>query len=311
MRIAFITTIALLTLGSCSKEIKLDPLSFDVQADSSSYNAGSVAKFQFTGKPDNISFFSGETGNRHQYINRVEAAGLSQLIFKSAMNSGMQPNTLKLMVSTNFEGGLTAASDPAIISKASWTDISSRVTWATSSTAVESGIIDLTDFATAGKPVFIAFKYAAEAGSIQNKWTITALSLRNLLSDGTSYLQAAMPTVALANNYGVSSNLPGWANGTVANTIKWTLNATNLVITGATSAGSATTATEAWAITGPINLKSVTPDIGLSVQTMNGSEASFNYIYSVPGTYEAVFEASNVNRDLMKKIEKKLSVTVK
>src|SRR5690349_15751514 len=99
MRIQHIAAgLALCTLASCSKQISINPLSFDVKADSASYNAASLTTFSFSGKPNNISFFSGEIGKRFEFKDRVTADGTPQLKFSSALNAGAQPNSLALMV---------------------------------------------------------------------------------------------------------------------------------------------------------------------------------------------------------------------
>jgi Domain of unknown function (DUF5017) len=311
MRIIHISVaLALITLASCSKQISLEPLSFDVKADSASYVAGSRATFLFSGKPDNITFYPGVPGRRFEFRDRTEAAGIAELRFNTTLNSGVQPNTLALMVSTDFPGGLTASSNPSLITGATWTDISARATWAGSSAITASGTVNLSDFAAAGKPVYIAFKYTAAAGSIQNRWTITNLSMRNALADGTSYVLDTLPVILMVNNYGVASNMPGWAAGTVANTYRWTLSATNMVIAGATTAAAATAPAEAWAITGPVNLKKVTPDAGITVQTMANMAGSFSYSYASPGNYQAVFVGSNANVDQQQSVERQLTINV-
>lgn len=304
--------IALLILSSCKKQLSLEPLSFYVQTDSSAYTKGSVTTFKFSGKPDNISFYSGEPGKRYEYRDRITADGVPQLMFSTALNAGVQPNTLSLMLSTDFAGGANGKLDSATIVSATWTDISNRVTWATGTTATSSGLINLSDLAAVGKPVYIAFKYKAATGSIQNKWTITGLSLRNVLSDGTSYVLDSLPTLLTVSNYGVGTTLPGWGGKTILNNgYSWTLNASSMVIAGATSAATAINPTEAWAITGPINLKKVTPDAGIVLQNMAEYVPSFKYTYAKTGNYEAVFVASNANIDQVNKIEKKLSITIR
>lgn len=297
-------------LASCSKKMDLRALEFDVHTDSPSYTAGSLTTFQFDGKPDNITFFSGETGKRYAFRDRTVAAGIPQLKFSTALNSGVQPNSLALMIASDFGGNVTNTSDPSAITSAGWTDISNRAAWAVNGTTVASGTVDLSDFASAGKPVYIAFKYTATAGSIQNKWTITGFSLRNVLNDGTAYTIDTLPTFTTVTNYGNTGSVPGWAAKTVAGTYRWTLSATNLVMAGATTAATATDAVEAWAITGPLDLRKVTPDAGAIVKTMSNAVPSFGYTYANPGTYEAVFLAGNANVDGQKSTVKTVAVQV-
>ncbi|MGJ7030192.1 DUF5017 domain-containing protein [Niabella hirudinis] len=295
---------------SCNKKMELSSVAFDVTTDSAAYTVGNVTTFHFLGKPDNITFFSGETGHNYVFRGRTAAEGAAQLKFISALNSGLQPNSLSLMISTDFAGNVTSTSDPAAIAAATWTDISGRATWAANATATASGTVDLSDIAAAGKPVYIAFKYTATSGTVQNKWTITGFSLRNVLDDGTAYILDTLPTFATVTNYGNTSNLPGWAAKAVANTYRWTLNATSLVIAGASTAGAATDPAEAWAITGPVDLRKVTPDAGVIVKTMANAVPSFDYIYTKAGMYDAVFIAGNANADGQKSEVKTVSVKV-
>jgi hypothetical protein len=308
MRINHIVAIAgLLFLASCSKEIKLETVSFNVVADSASYNPGSKTTFNFSGKPNYISFYSGEPGQRFEFKDRETAAGIPLLNFTSQLNAGTQANTLKLMITSDLNGIIDSAS----IVNAPWTDISSRAIWATNATALGSGNVDLSDFAAANKPVYIAFKYNAAAGSIQNRWTLTKFSLRNSLSDGTSYLIDSVPTITTAINYGNTSNLPVWVGQkTAGTTTVFDVKAT-MIVAGATTAANATSAVEAWFVTGPVNLKKVTPDAGVPVQTIVSYVPSFTYTYAKSGTYDAVFVASNQNVNAVSNTMKKVAVTIR
>jgi hypothetical protein len=311
MRINYITVaLVLFVFASCNKEIKLESLSFDAKPDAASYQVGDTTIFNFTGKPDNITFYSGVVGKRYDFRERTSADGVPQLQFTTALNTGMQPNSLSLLVSSDFTGAVNPSLDSATLVSANWTDISSRAQWATSGTTVASGVVDLSDFAAAGRPVYIAFKYNADTGSIQNKWTIKKFSVRNVLNDGTAYTIDTLPVFTTVANYGNSSGLPGWAAKTVANSYNWTLRDTALLITGATTIAAATEPAEAWAITGPINLKKVTPDAGTVIQNIANYLPSYSYVYSKPGTYEAVFVASNINASTQNSVVKKMAVTV-
>ncbi|WP_276501718.1 DUF5017 domain-containing protein [Terrimonas pollutisoli] len=307
MRINYIVAIAgLFFLASCSKEIKLEPVSFNVVADSASYNAGSKTTFNFSGKPNYISFYSGEPGQRFEFKDRETANGIPLLSFTSQLDTGTQTNTLKLMITSDLNGFIDSAS----IVNAPWTDISNRAVWATNATALGSGNVDLSDFAAADKPVYIAFKYKAAAGSIQNKWTLTKFSLRNSLSDGTSYLIDSVPTITTATNYGNTSNLPVWVGQkTVGSTTAFDVKAI-MIVAGETSAATATNDVEAWFVTGPVNLKKVTPDAGVPIQTIVNYMPSYTYTYSKSGTYEAVFVASNQNVNAASNTVKKVAITI-
>ena len=298
-------------LVSCTKKMDLLSWSFDVSADSSSYNLGGVTNFNFKGNPDNITFYSGEIGRRYAFKDRVQADGTPELKFTTARNAGLQSNSLALLVSTDFPGGVNGSSDPSAITAATWIDITNRATLATTATAVPSGTINLSDFASAGKPVYIAFRYNAMAGSIQNKWTITNFSLRNVLSDNSAYTIDTLPTLTTVTNYGNVSTVPGWSSKTISNTYNWSLSATNMVIAGASTAAAATAPAETWVITGPVNLKKVTPDAGVVIKTMAESKPTAAYTYANRGAFDAVFVARQANRDNIAEEKRDLSITIK
>lgn len=320
---------------SCSKKDEVKPVaSFTVNAAtrngtaSTSFALGDTTNFVFGGNPNIITFYSGEVGNRYGYRSRISAAGIPQLKFSTIRANGGQANSLSLLVSSDFKGIVlrTAAGvqvrDTAAtnvnIAGAAWTDISGKALFSAGATAaVASGTIDLSDFAKNGNPVYIAFKYNALAGSIQNKWTISALTLNNLLPDGTTYTNASLngPTKGITN-YGNSTYGPGWAvsydPAKNVNNLGWVYtDGTSLVITGATTAASATASAEAWAIMGPLDLSRVTPDAGLGIKAISATLSAYQYKYTVAGTFNSVFVAGNQTPDNSASKEVALQIIVK
>lgn len=273
-----------------------------------------------------ITYFSGEPGKKYDFRNRTSVAGTPQLQFSSVRANGAQSNSLSLLVSSDFKGIVAnniygvftrdTANTNANIAAATWTDITSRATLSIgAATAVPSGIINLADIST-GKLVYIAFKYTASAGTIQNKWTINALSLNNTLADGTTYTIANLngPTTSFTN-YGNTTYGPGWAvsydPAKNLNKYAWVYtDKTSLVITGATTAATATAPVEAWAIMGPIDLTRVTPDIGVGIKSISARLASYSYNYPTAGSYNAVFSTSNNTNDGSNAVIKKVPLTI-
>jgi len=329
----FIIAAFLLGCAACNKDMAVRPVTFDVASAKNNGTATTIfstkdtVQFLFTGNPDMITYFSGEPGKNYDFRNRVSAAGTPQLQFSTIRATGTQSNSLSLLISTDFKGVATntiygvltrdTATTNANIAAATWTDITSRATLSTgATTAVPSGVIDLSDFLTQGKPVYIAFKYTATAGTIQNKWTVSALSLNNMLADGTSYTIANLnaPTTAITN-YGNATYGPGWAVSydlaKNANKYAWTYTAgTSLVITGATTAALATAPAEAWAVMGPVDLTRVTPDVGTAIKTISATLSSYPYNYTTAGTYNAVFTASNNTASATNAVVKKVTLTI-
>ncbi|WP_345949742.1 DUF5017 domain-containing protein [Mucilaginibacter sp. PAMB04274] len=331
----FITPmVAALLLGSygCSKKNEAEPISFDVTTtkvngtSTSAFGRQDTVIFKFSGNPDMITFYSGEVGKRYEYISRTNATGTPQLQFSSLRANGSQAGSLSLLISTDFKGakaGLVngvftrdTAGTNANIAAATWTDITGRATLSTgAAAAVSSGTINLSEFSK-GQPVFLAFKYTAAPGSIQNKWTITNFAITNVLSDNTSYTIANLNGPASAiSNYGVNTFGPGWAvsfdPAKNTNNIGWVYtDKTSLVITGAATAAAATAGVEAWAITGPIDLTRVTPDAGTSIKNITAKLPSYQYNYAAPGKYNAVFVAVNATSDESRSLNRTASLTV-
>jgi len=303
--------------SACKKELSLSAADFAVTTESVTLQLGDTARFSVSENPDILTFYSGEIGRRYAFKDRVEAEGRPLLNFRTSRANGLQENSLKLLLSNDFNG--VAKGDTAItisnLASASWDDISDRATLASGGESnIASGDIDLSDYAAIGKPVFVAFKYQVAAGSIQDKWTVNSFLLKNNLADGSSYTIANMNTSSAPfTNYGVSSFSPGFAAYTLQNTYNWVVSSSQLVITGATAAGWATAPAEAWVFIGPINLRKVTPDTGIpikgSAENFNGS--IFNYQYQSKGTFDAVFTGGKVDVDQTTMVLKSIQMNIR
>ncbi len=310
---AIIAAIALFGTGCLKiKDTEVAP-DFDVTVDKTTWAVGSPVTFHMSGNPDYITFFSGEQGLNYANLNRYTATGTPKLQFTTALNAGTQANSLLLLVSSNFAGmGVDSATTAQNIAAATWTDITSRATLATTATVVASGAIDLSDFPT-DKPVYIAFRYRATTGSIQNKWTIGGLTLTNTLADGSVYTIANLNTTAITN-YGVATVFsPGWVSFRANNTANWVITAgTSLVVTGAPTAATATTAIDDWTYSGGILLNKVSSDVGVFVKESSTRLASndYQYTFKAAGTYVVTFLAANASVYGRQEVVKQITITV-
>ncbi len=312
-KLAIILVLAAL-FSSCIKT-KQDPQApdFNVTVDKTTYAVGATVTFHMSGNPDYITFFSGEQGLNYNNLNRYTAAGKPTLQFTSARNAGTQANSLLLLVSSNFAGmGADSTTTAANIAAATWTDITSRATLATTATAVASGAIDLSDFPT-DKPVYIAFRYQATTGTIQNKWTITGLTVTNTLPDASVYTIGNLTATAITN-YGVATVFsPGWVPFRMYNTANWVVTSgSSLVVTGASTAATATTAIDDWTYSGGFTLNRVANDVGVIVKESSARLASNDYQYSfkAAGTYIVSFVAANASVYGRQEVVKQITITV-
>lgn len=303
-----IVVLAFVFLTSCQDDSVEIP-TLDVSVEKTNYVEGELAQFQLTGNADFVSFFSGEVGSRYEFADRTSEEGTPILSFNSALANGSQESSLQLLISQDLSmlGIRDSASVAQGITTATWTDITDRAEWATSSSNKGSGDIDLTDFTD--KPVYIAFKYTGYSGSIQNKWTISSLEVKNILADSTSYTIANHGTSTI-NNYGISTTTsPGWLGRNVINSYNWGVSSTNFVITGSTNAATATEA-EAWCISGPIDLTHVTPDVGKLVKNMSASMTDYEYQFNTAGEYKVSFVGKASNIYGAEEVVKELDVVV-
>lgn len=234
-----IIVMACILLVACQDDsVELPTL--DVSVDKTEYVEGELVNFQLSGNANFVTFFSGEVGSRYEFSERTSAEGTPILSFNSALENGSQDSSLQLMISQDLTivGDRDSTAFAKAITSATWTDITERAEWATNGSNKNSGEIDLTDFSDA--PVFIGFKYTGYSGSVQNKWTISSLEVKNQLTDSTTYTIANHYNAAI-NNYGVSTTVsPGWVGRNLVNSYNWGVSSNNFVITGATDAETAT-----------------------------------------------------------------------
>jgi hypothetical protein len=281
--------------SACSKRIELDKLDFDAAAEKTTLALTDTAKFNFNGDPNNITFYSGEPGSKYEFRSRIsDTSSNLQLRFSTATTTATN-GSLTLLISSDLSGVINASS----IAAATWTDITKRAVLAAGTATVSSGTISLSDFAQQRKPVYIAFRYIALAGSIQNRWAVTGLTLNHVLTD-KSYTIADMTATTPS---------PGWLATDIKNpAVNWT-NA--LVITGATTAATAVD-TEDWIVIGPVDLSRVLPDAGIVIKNISEgmNKFPFKYKYIAAGKYNAVFVAGNINRDGEESTTKTIGITV-
>ena len=130
-----------LTVISCTKRDEVGVPDFNVTTSASAYKVGDTITFNFTGNPHNIVFWSGMPGHVYEYRDRVLTTGNKLLVkFNTYQQFGVR-NNLTVLVSNNFNGTY----DTTNVKKATWTDITGRVTLSAGADQVPSGTIDLSE----------------------------------------------------------------------------------------------------------------------------------------------------------------------
>ena len=96
-----------LILGACNK-VEVATPDFEVSTLTKSVKAGEELTFQFTGDPDQISFYSGEPLSDYTFKSgrTVSTEGLD-LSFTTTVQYGAQKDQLSILYSTDFSGNYT------------------------------------------------------------------------------------------------------------------------------------------------------------------------------------------------------------
>ncbi|TKB96895.1 DUF5017 domain-containing protein [Pedobacter cryophilus] len=276
-------------LFGCEK-YQLDNLQFDVTAPKTTLKVGEEVTFNFTGNPDNITFFSGEIGKQYEFKDRKSGNGKVELQFTSYLQNN-KPNTLKFLASTNFTG----ISDSASIVNATWVDITNRVTLSSGLDNTASGVVDLTDFRDLNKKVYFAFRYTDNTSTTaQATWTLRDFVVKNTVNN------RVFEIMNLAD--------AAWGRYSMINkTNIWTVSATGLRFTGG---GANSPNNDAWVIARPADLSFVSKDLGEAIKDINQRLLPQKCIFNTPGTYKVSFLASKGNLETFKSVLKEITIRV-
>jgi hypothetical protein len=298
MKKLYIILLACIVL-SCSKEMEVNEPKFEVTTKKLTYKVGEAINFNFTGRVENITFYSGLPGADYTFKDRTELQGGTPQISLNTQygGGGTQINSLKLMVTTE----LTALTKEAVIA-ADWTDITSRATITTNTTVVPSGTMNLSDIAKPGKPLYFALKFvgAQDPTKAAGNWIIPAFNASTLLTDGT-----ILPIANLQN--------AGWLAFSIKNDANsWTARGNPIADLVVIGGGPNAPESEDWFITKPLFFTKVAPDKGLAIQYISSNTlSSYKFAgYTQPGKYKAAFVASNANADGQKSIVRQIEITV-
>ncbi len=152
----------LFILASCETGLEVENPTFNVTAESNTYNVGEDVKFTFIGDADLISFYSGELQREYEYsagrVVDVEGKDV-YLEFSNAVSDGEQEDQLTLLASTDFNGDYD---DLQSVKNANWIDITDSFEFSESSDFVSSGRENVTGLFGGGGPVYFAFKYVTK-----------------------------------------------------------------------------------------------------------------------------------------------------
>ena len=292
-------------ISSCTKNVLNTP-DFDVTADKTTIVKGDAVVFSFQGSPDNISFWSGETGRVYETRNNVTATGavnrlsFTTLVANLAAGNTGQVNNLKLLVSTDFSGKVDSAS----IRKATWTDITTRAKLATSATALPSDTITVSDLATARDTMFIAFKYQSTTNSTASRgrsWTMAKFIYQNKFPDGSIFTHYTLDTDNRLSGF----NQFSYKGTSTKDSLVWSVGTTNVFPSGVDNLSD-----EDWLISKPFKTSSRNPDKAVGIKNNQGTLDTYTYKFLKPGTYVVTFVANNAGAEGVKEVVKQITITV-
>jgi hypothetical protein len=296
-------------ITACEK-MQVDVPDLQITPQNTTLKAGDTVGFNFSGYADYISFYSGETGRNYDKKDSFTKAGANpEFQFTSAVSApgtGITTgNNLSILVSTDFNGIYDATN----VKQAAWTDITGRATLATTTTSVNSPVVNLNDLKVEGKPLYVAYRYITSNATLkQRQWTISNFVFRTKFPDGIQYNHATSNADAIFTSVSVAGDSSTWVAGTTL--VHTGLNANYPV-------------DEDWAITKPFDLSkanSLDPTKGssdaLGVVTVKNLAltgvvpSQFKWRYATVGTYKAVFITRNATVEASKENKKEFTITV-
>jgi hypothetical protein len=178
--------------AACKKLSNPTPV-FDASIANTNIKIGDTAKFVLSGTPNELVFYSGEPGFNFDYRDRKSIQGTTTLTIGTALTvAGGQTNSLHLMATTD-----SLVLDSTSVVKANWTEITSRFALGTG-TATTTSSADITDLASTGHPLTLAWKYTGTTGTIQPTWSILAFTVTTTTANGQVFTNTTITnTVAL------------------------------------------------------------------------------------------------------------------
>ncbi|HEX6428343.1 MAG TPA: DUF5017 domain-containing protein [Niastella sp.] len=276
---------------SCTKRDRVAAPDFDVYTNSTTYKVSDTINFEFTGNPQNIVFWSGMPGNVYEYKDRLYTTGNKLLMkFNTYQQFGIR-NNLSVLVSNDFN----ELYDTTNVKKATWTDITNRAVLSSGADQTQSGTLDMSEFTNGNKSVTLAFRYITTSLISQNRWVVRTFNADNQAADGTITPMATMATA-------------GWKAIDFKNPAAvWSITSAQLLLQG-----SANALDDDWVLTKSFNPTAVTPDKGIAIKniTVNLSKYAAAGVYTKPGTYKAVFEATNGSYENVERVMKEITLTI-
>ena len=284
----------------------------EVSTERETYAVGESVVFNFSGKADNIVFYSGEPGHSYDRKGAHFADNPMKVKFRTATDGvlvdGKPDDNFRFLVSTDFNGVFDAEN----VSAAKWTDLTDSFGVATEGGLVntDSKELDLKELLpeTAGveNPVFyLAFRYFDKNpdAPVKNRWVVRTYSVKSVGTDGEETVLAdksqtmGWQTVSLGADMGAKK--------------LWSIGDTQVMAEGQKAVNYAIRGKDEWLVSKAFYPDKVSPDSGEVISFISISPTSFSYSFSKPGVYNVAFDCSSVwyNGGSSKLIRKTITIT--
>lgn len=310
--ILFLTALA---VSGCRKEFeKVEDVDFSVRTSAPVYKVGEPVVFRMSGKPDFITFYSGEVGNDYAYkdTDRITETGMT-FSFTTTTSSGTDgypnPSSVPVAYSSDFSGEYTEEA----VRQATWHDITDNFQMPdnTGVSSLFSNDFYITSlYEDDGKPLYFSFHYVVDAfdqsaaggaGNGRTQWNFGSISFNGVAGETISELYDMVSAgwqIVLTPSYDGQSSMPD-------------INASRILLR---SEFKPDHQLECWAVSGPIykvdNINNG-PDRGLGIKSVADADmTSYSYTYNEPGEYQVAFVAANANVYDRKEVVRHVTVKV-
>ena len=291
---------------------------------------GTPVDFLFSGDPDFITFFSGETGQKYEYRNRtqvdpedIESSRLTFSVWMQYGNAKTAAGALSMYISDAF-GGLYKNDferDSMQVESFDWQELVPQDALPQApASAAKATSFDLDMAAYLGKTFTIAVKYQPQDNSAaQPRVNFVGMLIKNKMKDGTETTLYAsnfgFTPVNMCNRMQLSDQKSMTANrsyGTVTNNTSGIWNMVNASSGNffIHSSGAKAVLKYSWLVSDAIMTNACSPDQGINIKNIAQALNSYSYTYEKAGTYKAVFLGTNANFKGESKVIQEVTVQV-
>ena len=289
--------VALAALTGCKHEI-VTPSEGRITLDpANTYYAGDPVRFLIGGQPDNILFFSGETGAQYRFKDRyavpVEQVRTASLHLDYQARYGTA-DALEVWVSDSFPGlkGDDGAADRATVKALVDGGMQGfrRLDYAegnsTQWTAQDYTMTDCLNNFT------LAFHWCPKASNATQRtyWINGSITLDMEGAEPSTLVIMDLDPVVVMMNEELDPYHKNKGNGS----IRFDNSAASICFQGV-GANALGYALDGWVFTKPSPLNRVAADKGSVIKNIQNYMDVYEYIYEEPGNYTASFVSSNVN----------------